>query len=130
MPGVTLHAKAGPAQEFGQVRVDSGPVVIPELASRSSAAKPGRPHLIPRSDQDDIAHDHLHGRDLASAPSRRTRAVAFISDFRAFMALPALPSCRRPTTAFSTVSNNSKTAVLYSLTSRDTTAAATRMICI
>jgi len=66
----------------------------------------------------------------ASAPSRRTRAVAFIIDFRAFMALSALPSCRRPTTAFSTVSNNSKTAVLHSLTSRDTTAAATRMICI
>ena len=49
MPGVTLHAKAGPAQEFGQVRVDSGPVVIPELASRLSAGQVGQAVLISRS---------------------------------------------------------------------------------
>jgi hypothetical protein len=66
----------------------------------------------------------------ASVPSRRTRAVAFIIDLRAFMALSALPSCRIPTTAFSTVSSISRTAVLHSLISKDTTAAATRMICM
>ena len=33
----------------------------------------------------------------ASAPSRRTRAVAFIIDLSAFIALSALPSWRRPT---------------------------------
>ena len=66
----------------------------------------------------------------ASDPSRRTRAVAFIIDLSAFMALSALPSCRRPITAFSTVSASSRTAVLHSLISSDTTAAATRMICM
>ena len=49
----------------------------------------------------------------ASAPSRRTRAVAFISDFRAFMALSALPSWRRPTTALKTVSATSTVPVLH-----------------
>ncbi len=34
-----------------------------------------------------------------STPSRRTRAVCFVNDFSAFIALSALPSCRRPTTA-------------------------------
>ena len=65
-----------------------------------------------------------------SDPSRRTRAVAFIIDLRAFMALSALPSWRTPITAFRIVSATSRTAVLHSLTSRDTTAATTRMICI
>ncbi len=46
------------------------------------------------------------------------------------MALSALPSCRMPTTAFSTVSSTSRTAVLHSLISKDTIAAATRMICM
>ncbi len=49
MPGVTLHAKAGPAQEFGQVRVDSGPVVIPELTSRLVGGQAGQAVLISRS---------------------------------------------------------------------------------
>ena len=65
-----------------------------------------------------------------SAPSRRTRAVAFIIDLSAFIALSALPSCRRPTTAFSTVRASSSTAVLHSLISKDTTAAAIKMICM
>ena len=65
-----------------------------------------------------------------SDPSRRTRAVAFIIDLRAFMALSALPSCRIPITAFSSVSSTSRIAVLHSLISKETTAAATRMICI
>jgi hypothetical protein len=65
-----------------------------------------------------------------SVPSRRTRAVAFIIDLSAFIALSALPSCRRPITAFSTVSTSSRTAVVHSLISSDTTAAATRMICM
>ena len=46
------------------------------------------------------------------------------------MALSALPSCRIPITAFRIVSATSRTAVLHSLTSSDTTAATTRMICI
>ena len=65
-----------------------------------------------------------------SDPSRRTRAVAFIIDLSAFIALSALPSCRRPTTALSTVSSSSSTAVLHSLIASDTIAAATRMICM
>jgi hypothetical protein len=63
-------------------------------------------------------------------PSRRTLAVAFIIDLSAFIALSALPSCRRPTTAFSTVSASSSTAVLHSLISSETMAAATRMSCM
>ena len=65
-----------------------------------------------------------------SEPSRRTRAVAFIIDLSAFIALSALPSWRRPTTAFSTVSKTSRIPVLHSLISNDTTAATTRMICM
>ena len=65
-----------------------------------------------------------------SAPSRRTRAVAFIIDLSAFIALSALPSCRRPITALSTVSTSSRTPVLHSLISSDTIAAAIRMICM
>lgn len=65
-----------------------------------------------------------------SDPFRRTLAVAFIIDFRAFMALSALPSCRIPTTAFRIVSRTSSTPVLHSLTSSDTSAAAIRMICM
>ena len=66
----------------------------------------------------------------ASAPSRRTRAVAFIIDLSAFMALSALPSWRRPITALSTVSASSRTPVLHSLMSSDTIAATIRMICM
>jgi hypothetical protein len=46
------------------------------------------------------------------------------------MALSALPSWRRPTTAFSSVSTNSRTAVPHSLITSDTTAAPTRMSCM
>ena len=65
-----------------------------------------------------------------SDPSRRTRAVAFIMDLSAFIALSALPSCRIPITAFRIVSKNSRMAVLHCLTSRDTTVVAMRMICM
>ncbi len=66
----------------------------------------------------------------ASAASRRTRAVAVIRDFSAFIALSALPSWRRPTIAFSSVSTMSRIAVLHSAISRETTAAATRTSCM
>ena len=66
----------------------------------------------------------------ALSPSRRTRAVATSIDLSAFMALSALPSWRRPMTAFSTVSTRRRTAVPNSAMSRDTTAATTRMICM
>jgi hypothetical protein len=66
----------------------------------------------------------------ASIPSRRTLAVAFIIDLSAFMALSALPSWRKPTTAFSSVNTNSRTPVLHSLITNDTTAALTRMSCM
>ena len=56
--------------------------------------------------------------------------MAFIIDLSAFIALSALPSWRSPTTAFSTVSTISRTAVLHSAISSETTAAATRMICM
>ncbi len=65
-----------------------------------------------------------------SVPSRRTRAVAFIIDLSAFIALSALPSWRRPTTALSTVSAISTIPVLHSLIANDTTAATIRMICM
>ena len=42
MPGVTLQAKTGPAQEFGQIHVDSGPAVIPEPASRRADGQAGQ----------------------------------------------------------------------------------------
>src|SRR5664280_1365888 len=66
----------------------------------------------------------------ASTPPRRTLAVVFIIDFSAFIALSALPSSRRPITAFTTVRMNSSAAVLHSAISSDTTPAATRMICM
>ncbi len=66
----------------------------------------------------------------ASAPSRRTRAVASIIDFSAFIALSALPSWRRPTRALSRVRTSSRIAVVHSPMAIETTAAATRMICM
>jgi hypothetical protein len=66
----------------------------------------------------------------AASPSRRTRAVALSIDLSAFIALSALPSCRSPMTALSTVSASRSTAVPHSAISSETTAAATRMICM
>ena len=66
----------------------------------------------------------------SSAPSRRTRAVALTIDLSAFIALSALPCWRNPTTAFSTVSATSSTAVPHSAISAETTAAAIRMSCM
>ena len=65
-----------------------------------------------------------------SAPSRRTRAVCFISDLRAFIALSALPSWRRPITALNTVRATSTRPVLHWPMMNDTTAAMSRMICM
>lgn len=65
-----------------------------------------------------------------SAASRLTRAVVVSMDFSAFIALSALPSWRRPTIAFSSVSAMSRIAVLHCAISSETTAAATRTICI
>ena len=66
----------------------------------------------------------------ASAPSRRTRAVASIIDLSAFIALSALPSWRRPVTALIKLSRNSTIAVLHCLISSDTTDAPTKMSCM
>jgi hypothetical protein len=63
-------------------------------------------------------------------PPRRTRAVSLIIDRRAFIALSALPSWRRPTRAFRRVIASRITAVLHSLIASETTAAPTRMICM
>src|SRR6185312_9638322 len=57
----------------------------------------------------------------ASVPSRRTRAVSFIIDRRAFIALSALPSWRRPTTAFRSVIATRITAVLHSVMTSEMT---------
>ena len=65
-----------------------------------------------------------------SLPPRRTRAVIFIIDLRAFMALSALPSWRRPTTALRRVSAMSKMAVFHSPTAADTMAAPIRISCM
>ena len=66
----------------------------------------------------------------ASEPSRRTRAVAFTIALRAFIALSALPSWRKLTTALTTVIKISSTPVLHSLIANDTIAAPTRIICM
>ena len=66
----------------------------------------------------------------ASAPSRRTRAVCFISDLSAFIALSALPSWRRPDTALNTVSAMSTRPVLHWPMTSEITAAISRMICM
>ena len=65
-----------------------------------------------------------------STPPRRTRAVCFVNDFSAFIALSAFPSCRRPTTALTTVSRSSKAPVLHSPMASDRTPAMSRMICM
>ena len=61
----TLQAKAGPAQEFGQIHVDSGPVVIPELASLSRR----RPSRAGRADQPLRGAPRRAGRPLPPAAS-------------------------------------------------------------
>ena len=66
----------------------------------------------------------------ASEPSRRTRAVALTIALSAFIALSALPSWRKPTTALTTVITISSTPVLHSLMASDTIAAPSRIICI
>ena len=65
-----------------------------------------------------------------SAPPRRTRAVTFIIDLSAFMALSVLPSCRNPMTALTSVSTTSRIAVDHSWIAKETIAAPTRMICM
>ena len=76
----------------------------------AATMRPSAGTWSPAAMQHDVADDQLLGRDLGLDPSRRTRAVAFIIDLSAFIALSALPSWRRPTTAFSTVSTTSRTA--------------------
>ncbi len=66
----------------------------------------------------------------ASAPSLRTRAVVFIIDFSAFIALSALPSWRSPTTAFTKVRTMRSIPVVHSWMIRETAAATTRTICM
>ena len=87
-------------------------------------------HLVPGGDEHDVADDQLLGGDLRLVPSRRTRAVAFIIDLSAFIALSALPSWRRPDHRVQHRQQSSSTAVLHSLITSDTTAAPTRMICM
>ena len=65
-----------------------------------------------------------------STPPRRTRAVCFVSDLSAFIALSALPSCRKPTTAFTTVSRINIAAVLHSPMASESAPAISRMICM
>ena len=65
-----------------------------------------------------------------STPSRLTRAVIFIIDLSAFIALSAFPSWRRPTTALRSVMMTRSTAVLHSLMASDTIAAPTRISCM
>jgi len=66
----------------------------------------------------------------ASTPPRRTRAVAFVIERSAFIALSALPSWRSPTTALTMVSSTRSTPVCHSSMRNETTAAPTRMICM
>ncbi len=66
----------------------------------------------------------------ASTPSRRTRAVSFIIDLSAFMALTALPSWRRPMKALSSVMISSRTPVWNCWMASETTAAPTRISCM
>ena len=63
-------------------------------------------------------------------PSRRTRAVAFIIDWSAFIALSALPAWRSPTRALKSVITNSTMAVAHCWITSETIAAPTRMICM
>jgi hypothetical protein len=79
----------------------------------------------------DLASDHLLARD------HRFRAVPAYPGGRLHhrlervhgaLGLALLPQA--PSTAFSTVSSNSRTAVFHCLIAKDTTAAATRMICM
>ena len=63
-------------------------------------------------------------------PSRRTRAVAFIIDWSAFIALSAFPAWRSPTRALNSVITISTMAVLHSLITSETIDAPTRMICM
>ncbi len=63
-------------------------------------------------------------------PSRRTRAVAFIIDWSAFIALSALPAWRSPTRALKSVITNSTMAVAHCWITSETIAAPTRMSCM
>ena len=66
----------------------------------------------------------------ASAPSRRTRAVAFIIDWSAFIALSALPAWRSPTSALKSVITINTIAVLHSLMRERRSPRPTRMSCM
>ena len=66
----------------------------------------------------------------ASAPSRRTRAVAFVIDLSAFIALSALPSWRIPARAFTIVIRKTIAAVLHCLITRDAITAPIRISCM
>ena len=66
----------------------------------------------------------------ASTPSRRTRAVCLVRDLSAFIALSALPSCRSPTMALTTVNSSRMAPVLHSPMASDSAPAMSRMICM
>ena len=94
----------------------------------SRSGRPPAPRHRPRSGR---RRPRPAGRPgLASVPSRRTRAVAFIIDCSAFMALSALPCWRSPTTALKRSDQSRAMAVLHSAMISDTTAAPTRMSCM
>ena len=67
---------------------------------------------------------------LTSVPSRRTRAVVLSIDCRAFIALSALPCCRKPPNALSAVINKTAIPVATWPITIEAIAAPTRMICM
>lgn len=90
------------------------------------------PGLVPENQQRPLGGiaDTCSAGISDSTLSRLTRAVFFIIDLSAFIALSAFPSWRRPTTALSSVTMTRSTAVLHSLMASDTIAAPTRMSCM
>ena len=114
-----------PAGRLSPVRADSS--ICSELAA---IRRPSAGTWSPAASRTTSPTTSSSAGISASAPSRRTRAVSFIIDLSAFIALSALPCWRRPTTAFSSVIATRTTAVLHSLIASDTTAAPTRIICM
>jgi len=123
------------ASASGSVVLDAGtlsPVRADSSMSRELAATilPSAATLSPAVSSTTSPSTTSSAGITDSAPSRRTRAVCFISDLSAFMALSALPSCRRPVTALNTVRAMSTRPVVHWPMTSDTTAATSRMICM
>ena len=87
-------------------------------------------HVVAGGEQHDVADDDLLGRDRASTPSRRTRAVCFVIDFERVHRALGLALLAEADDGVQHRQQQQQAPVLHSPMASDTTPAMSRMICM